>query len=127
AHLLGKVNKRQGLQMCAVVFSNTTHIRCGDVHRPGMKGTPRLTHTLSFCVITLLKSSVFPMIVSAWNVAIFTASLPSHCPMAVVSPVLLQSSPFPQGYSLAIATYLPPSSHAAPGRNRGRLINLIPR
>ena len=46
--------------MRAVVFSNTTHIRCGDVHRPGMKGAPRLTHTLSFCVITLLKSSVFP-------------------------------------------------------------------
>jgi hypothetical protein len=30
-----------------------------------MKGAPRLTHTLSFCVITLLKSPVFPITVSA--------------------------------------------------------------
>src|SRR5262249_121425 len=126
AHLLGEINKRQGLQMRAIVFANTTHVRCSDVHRPGRKGDPRLTHTLSFCVITLLKSCVVPITVSVRNVAIFMPSLLSHCPLAVVTPVLLRSSRFPPGYSSAIAAYLPPSAHAAPGRHRGRLTNLIP-
>src|SRR5215471_12340207 len=54
AHLLGKINERQGLQVRAVVFADTTHVRCGDVHWPGMKDALRLTHALSFRVTTLL-------------------------------------------------------------------------
>src|SRR5262245_51763158 len=51
AHLLGKIDKRQCFEVRAVVFADTTHVRCGDVHWPGMKDALRLTHALSFCVI----------------------------------------------------------------------------
>src|SRR5712691_8730884 len=102
--------------MRAVVFADTTHVRCGDVHRPGMKDALRLTHALSFCVTTLVGSSVLYTTSAAWNVAIVSGSTPSSCGMVPATPGLPQSFRFPPGYSSATAACPLPSAHAVPDR-----------
>src|SRR5437870_1944020 len=52
--------------MRAVVFADTTHVRCGDVHWSGMKDALRLSHALSLLLRhTLLRSSVLCIISAA--------------------------------------------------------------